>query len=562
MERMTVRSLVTGLFLVVGCTGRIDPEGKQVAQEPPGQVPVNPSDPDRPPPDVAACSENLDPGAAFLRRLTNEEYDNTVADLLGYTGRASVDFGLLADTAATGFDTASETVTLSGPVFEKFERAASALATWWLQHEAAVVVTAGCKIESSGCLQTFVTNFGHRAFRRALTAVETEALLRLAAAGDDPRDAAALVLQGILLSPNFLFRPEVGYLDQGRVKLTGNELATRLSYALLRTTPSSELLARAESGELDTADGVLRIARDLQKTPRAKSAAKAFLTQWFRLKRVKGLRFETGKYAWSDDLAASMTIESEKMLEHFFWTEGQDFLGVLDARFSFVDERLARHYGIPAPVEPWGRVDFPPDSPRAGLMGQGSVLSLTSKPDHVSAILRGKFVRESILCSEIPSPPANVPPLSAPLPNESERERFARHTSDPACGGCHALLDPIGFGLSDFDAVGAIRTVDDLGRPVDNRGVIEGEAPVAFHGAVELAGLLRASPDSAMCASVHVLRYALGRNEDSQDDACALDALVASFGEAGNNLPELFAYFAASDLFRYRRSIVTGGIAP
>lgn len=511
----------------------------------------------------SACVPGTTFGPTFMHRLSNEEYDNTIRDLLGYTGRASVDFGLVPDARSGGFDTNAEAITLSTTVFDKYEEAAEKLAASSTATPAKLETLMGCKPGAAGCMDAFIKGFGRRAFRRPLEADEVTALTTLAATGTDAADSVAQVLKGVLLSPSFIHRPEVGVPDPakpGLVRLTGYEVATRLSYVFLRTTPSVALLDAAAKGDLDTAAGVETATRDLLGRPGAKTAVATFLRQWFRLDALKGLRFEEQKYKWSSTLAASMQTETERLLEHVTWTTGVPFTDVLVAPYSFIDATLAEHYGLPAPAQPWARVNLPASSRRAGVLTHGSVLALTSKPDHVSAILRGKFVREAIMCTPIPPPPANVPALSDPLPGESEQQRFERHTKDDACAGCHQLLDPIGFGMGDYDAVGAVRELDDLGRPPDTRGTIVGDLDVTFEGAVDLGSKLRKMGDVDRCVATHAFRYALGRLERDGVDDCAIDTLSKAFVAAKQDLREMLVALATSDVFRYRASDApTGG---
>ncbi len=570
--------VAAGGLVLAGCMG---PLGVTEAPSDPGAAPAlaesaspgsTPSSPPRPaspsapaaPPAPSACvgAKPL-PAAMFLRRLTNWEYNNTLRDLIGYEGKASQDFDLVPDNRKPGqFDTNAETIAMSTPAFERFQDAAERIGRQVAASPAKLKALTGCEPVTDACVAPFVESFGRRAFRRPLTADEKKDLLALAATGATPAEKVSQALQGILLSMSFLFRPEVGEAGDadpsrpGLVKLTGYEIATRLSYSLLATTPPDALLDGAARGELSTAEGVEKAARAMLTDPRAKEAVAKFYGQWFHLYTLKGASFDAKKYpGWSAKLGEAMTEESWRFLESVLWNPGASVLDLLDAKHSFVNADLAKHYGIPAPAKDWDRVTFAPGDERGGLLTLGSVLALTSKPDHVSAILRGRFVRQAITCTTIPDPPPNIPPLSNPAPNETERQRFERHTKDPACGACHRLMDPVGFGLDRYDAIGARRTVDDHGKPVTGKGVLvaEGAGPdLEFEGAVDLGRKLRARGDFARCAAIHAFRFALGKNALAANDLCAIEQVTRAFAEAQHGFPELLVALVKSDSFRYR----------
>ncbi len=508
------------------------------------------------------CDGKPVPGPVFLRRLTNWEYDNTVADLLGYKGRASIDFDLAPDARATNdFDNRSESISLTLPIFDRYESAAMQLATKQTASASTLKATAGCDpAADAACLPGFVDRFGKRAFRRPLTAEERADLLNAASAGPTPAEKIANVIHAVLLSPNFIFRPEVGEPDPSRpglVRLTGPEIATRLSYTLLGTTPSDDLLAGAMAGKLSTPEGVEEAARKMLADPRAKQAIKRFYTQWFSIDALQGASFDSKLYPkWTPKLGEAMLEETSRFLDAVFAPGGR-YLDILDANYSFLNADLAKHYGVDPPAKDWDKVVWPASAQRQGLISQGSVLTITSKPDHVSAILRGKFVRHAIMCSPIPDPPTGVPALEAPLPGETERDRFDRHTKDPACSVCHVLMDPVGFGLDRYDATGALRTLDDQKKPVTGKGRIAGSATqpdLEFEGVTGLTQRLAERGDVPACATTHALRFLLGRHERTVD-TCTVQDLTAKFAAANYSVPELLVAFVTSDAFRYREPV-------
>lgn len=505
----------------------------------------------------AACMSGVALGPAYLRRLTNREYDATVRDLLGYTGAPSSEYALLADPLTAGFDNNAETIGMSTPALERYESAARGIAKNLTADESKLRAFAGCDPTVSACLTDLVERLGRRAFRRPLAADESRDLLALANGGTSPAERVSQVLTGLLMSPSFLFRTERGEPDDerpGLLRLSGHETATRLSYLLTGTMPNDRLLDTASAGGLRTADQVATAAKTLMESSAALAHLTTFYTQWFRLQTLRGATFEPKKYpGWSEALGTSMAEETSRFVAHLMFTPGADLLDVLDANWTILDERLAKHYGVAPPSRPWDRVELPLTSHRAGLLTHGSVLALTSKPDHASGILRGKYVREVVLCTPIPSPPPDIPPLSAPVPGETERQRFERHTKDAACAGCHRLIDPVGFGLSHYDAIGAYRDRDELGQSVDARGniLLSAGLGVAFEGGIELGRTLRAQPEVGLCVATHLLRFGLGRRE-SEIDECTLSSLAESLARSGNSFRDMLVAFVRSDAFRYR----------
>lgn len=505
----------------------------------------------------------LDLGPMFLRRLSNWELDNTVRDLLGYTGSVTKEFGLVNDALVASFDNNAEGITISTPVLEKLQIAVEGLAQKVAGTMAAANRLAKCDVAAKDCVTSFVRTFGRNAFRRPLTSDELTALNELAATGESNTDAIVQVIQGVLLSPHFLFRPEVGRgSDEGLVALTGYEVATRLSYMLSGTTPSPTLLDAAMRGELDSPQGVRSQAEALLKQPQAKAAVAHFYEQWLQLDALRGVAFDSQLFPdWKPTLADSMRQETSRFIEGYIWnTEGR-LLSAFTAKHSFVNAELAKFYGVPAPSSEWQRIEWDNNSERVGLLTQGSVLTQTSKPDHASAIRRGRFVREQVLCSDIPPPPPSVPPLEPAQGKETERQRFERHTKDPACAGCHRLLDPVGFGLSRFNAIGQ-QMADDRGQPINDEGIVMGFErggdliDLKFKGAAELSEALATSPEVQRCMVTQAFRFALGRREVEQD-RCAIARQTQAFVDAKENFPAWLASFVASDAFRLRPALST-----
>ncbi|MDB4930418.1 MAG: uncharacterized protein JWM10_2902 [Myxococcaceae bacterium] len=531
------------LALTAGCSG--------VVGDAPGLPDAGPAGPSN-------------PGPLLVRRLTNAEYDHAVRDVLGQSERVSADFP--ADPKVVGFDNNAESLTISALHAERYRDAAERIAAAVIASPARRAAVVGCALTGDGrdaCLRAFIDAFGRRAFRRPVTPTEAAGLRELAAiAADDPDPdmAAALVIEAVLQSPSFLFRTEFGDVDAahpGLHRLRGADLAARLSFFLWGTTPDDALLARAQAGTLDTAEGLAAAARAMLADPRARDGLGGFYRQWLRLYTLDDAHRDPALYpAWNAGLRASMESETARVVDDLIWRDGANFLDLFTARATFVDARLAALYGVAAPAgDAWGRVEMPESSARAGLLTHASYLTLTAHTEGSTLIHRGKFVREVLLCETLPSPPANVPSIPAAVPGETELERLERHRSDPACNNCHRRMDPIGMGMRRYDALGALHLVDAQMRPIPQAGNLYGYAPADFDGPVALGQRLRAAPEVAQCVVRQVFRYAFGRPEvlGPSDDGPSIDRASERFRASGYSFRELLVAVVSSDAFRYGR---------
>jgi hypothetical protein len=413
-----------------------------------------------------------------------------------------------------------------------------------------------------GCAQQFVGSFGKRAYRRPLTTDEQSALFALYQtnrAGADFTNGIQAVVEGILQSAPFLYRVEFG--DKAQLKgtilpLTSYEMASRLSYFLWGSMPDDALFAAANSGELANKDQVATQARRLLQDQKARPAVAEFYTQWLTLDQVTGIAKDTKTYpAFTPTLKSAMQRETLAFIDWVMWQSDARMQTMLTSPVSFINAELASVYGVSGVTgTALQKVNLDP-SQRAGLMTQLAIMTVLGKPDRSSPVLRGKFVRERLLCQPISPPPANIvitPPQITP--GVSTRQMFAMHDKVEPCKSCHTLMDPIGFGLENYDGVGKWRTVDQ-GQPVDASGTMSAsDVDGPFNGAVELAGKLAKSQEMNDCVATEWFRYAFGRGETA-DDACTMASLKQSFASAGFNIQELLAAIAQADAFRFRPEV-------
>ncbi len=412
-------------------------------------------------------------------------------------------------------------------------------------------------LEDRACQTTILASFAKRAWRRPPVAEEIARLLALVdvaiAEGDSAETGLRLALQQVLVSPYFVFRVE---LDPDPSSLTphpldGWELATRLSYFLWSTMPDDELFAAAESGELVEPAELERQARRMLDDPKAIALTDNFAGQWLF---TRALGDQDPDYAlfpeYDDELEAAMRAETRRYFQAFL-SEDIPMDQFLVADFTYVNDRLAEHYGL----EPVGSADqlvrvSLAGTERRGFLTQGSFLRVTSRPKRTSPVLRGKWVLDNLLCS----PPRPPPPGVEGLPEDemttgSIRDRLEAHRNDPICASCHRTMDPLGFGLDAFDAIGRHRTQDG-GYDIDATGELADGA--AFDGALEMTALLAADPNVYRCMVEKLYTYT-GRSPFRIEASEHIDALASRFIAEGLSLRELLVDMVTDPSFVSRR---------
>jgi hypothetical protein len=374
------------------------------------------------------------------------------------------------------------------------------------------------------CAARIMTDLAQRAFRRPVVPAEVEkytALVRQAQKDEGSFDEGLAVgIQALLVSPDFLFRIERNRpapRPAPSQPITQHELATRLSYFLWASMPDAALRRAADTGTLRDPKVLTAQVRRMLRDPKSAALASQFGGQWLQFRALESLTRNRERFPdFEDYLRQSMRRETELFIEHVI-REDRSILDFVDAKYSFVNERLARHYGIAGVSGPeFRRVDLT-GTPRSGVLTQASVLTVSSYATRTSPVLRGKWILENLLDAPPPAPPPDVPNLEEGTLGtaSSMREQLEAHRKDPTCASCHRRMDPLGFGLENFDAVGAWRTMD--GKfPIDARGVLPGGD--TFNGPDELRGILADQRDVfARCLTTKLLTYALGRGLERYD---------------------------------------------
>jgi hypothetical protein len=509
-------------------------------------------------PGGSGCQESA-PVVTAIRRLTHDEYASTVRDLLGDAQRM-VTVPLPKDDAGDEVATDPRTLIVSPTWAENAMDAAEAAAKMAVANLGALLPCSSAGNEA--CARQFAQSLGKRAYRRPLAPAEVDGLMKLYAVGAQgggfPHGIEVMV-RGILQSPSFLYRIELGQHEgssAGALRLTPHEVAARLSYLLWGTMPDGALTAAADDGKLSTGDEVAAQARRLLADPRAHDRLAEFHGRWLGIDGLDEVAKDPEKYPqWNEKLAASMRQELALFVGDVLWKGDGRLESLFSARFTYVDAALAPLYGVPAPAGgAMTRVELDP-AQRAGILTNSGIIAAHTFADESEPIHRGKFVRERLLCTTPPDPPPDLmvmPPM--PKPGLSIRERLAEHSSMPACHACHELMDPIGLGFEAYDGLGRFRTSEG-GKPVDDRGVLSMTTDIdgPFKGAIELGQKLSGSAQVRQCVIDTALQYAHG--PDLTGDACLQKKLSSAFDGAKHDLRELIIAITGTDGFRYRRPI-------
>lgn len=397
-----------------------------------------------------------------------------------------------------------------------------------------------------------------RAFRRPATADELDGLAAVFFAarreGETIERAAQLTLSALLVSPSFLLRFE-GDPPPGRIRsLNDYELAARLSYFLWSSLPDDDLFRAAARGEVHTPEQLAAQAGRMLRDPKAEALVKNFAGQWLQLRGLDEVKPDPKRFPGFDaDLRAAFRRETEEFFSHVV-REDRSVLEFLDADYTFVNERLARHYKIADVKGPEFRRVSLDTTKRGGLLGQASILTVTSNATRTSPVKRGKWILENLFAAPPPDPPPNVPELDGASGEKlvgTLRQRMEKHRADPACASCHKLMDPLGFGLENYDAVGAWRDRD--GDAAVDSG---GELPDGrrFSGPAELRTILAARKDEfRRCLVEKLLTYGLGRGLEYYD-ACAVERIAAASAADGDRFSVIVAEIVKSPAFRQRES--------
>jgi hypothetical protein len=497
-----------------------------------------------------------------MRRLTAAQLRASIADVLGadivVAGRVEPDnrrSGLLAVGASF--------VSVTPAGFEQYDAIARSVAEQALdaarRHRLVPCEPRAQTAPDDACAESFIRAVGRRLLRRAPSEAEVAARLAVARAATnalgDFHAGLETALASFLLSPEFLFRVEAAEVDPDRPRrqrLDDASMAARLSYLLWNTTPDDELLEAAERGELVSDEGLARQVERMLASPRLEDAVRAFFSDLYDFEQIEqGLvRKDPMLFpAFSQRLIDDAREQTLRIAAQHLLDENADYRDLFTTRRSFMTRTLGLVYRVPVPAATgWQPFEFPAGGERAGLLTNPSLLALYSHPGRSSATLRGKFVREVLLCQDVPPPPGDIDFsmfADGGGDRRTARERLAAHVASPVCAGCHGLMDPIGLGLEKLDGIGAYRETEN-GAEIDPSGELNGRP---FADAITLGEALARDPLLGPCFVQSLYKYALGRDVGG-DDPFFLADLQADAAESGYRLRDALRSLVMSEAFR------------
>ncbi len=500
----------------------------------------------------SASPQSLERGPGGIARLTRIEYTRSLQLLLGVDLKAEIEASIPSDNH-TPFDNDYTKQETSKPLIEGLQAVAEKASEKVLADPALTAKLLGCAPQNQSdapCFSTFVTQFGRRAFRRPLSAREVEAfgqLLTSPAAQNNFQRAVGLVLRSMLQSPDFLYRTELGDgtpAVNGRLALTPFELATRLSFTLWGEPPDDKLLDAAQNGGVSTAEGLRTQALRLLDDAKSMKQVERFHAQLWQYESMQV----------SGQIAGDLRRETDALVRRVIFDKRTSWLELFRSTETFANASLRKNYGMPeSPNIDFEWVAYARDD-QMGILSHGSILSNGISGQDTSPVFRGKFIRERLLCQPMPEPPMGV---VAALPTSSESlckpERFAQHSSQASCAGCHKLMDGIGLGLEAYNPVGTFRTTEP-NKPmcaISGEGSIEGEG--TFKGPKGLSELLLKNDKTlSRCMLRGLYSYLLGRGEFKDGDEERVEAMAQRFEATGQDFRALWLELVSDDSFRFR----------
>ncbi len=500
----------------------------------------------------------LIPAEASLRRLTETQFRQSLNDLFG--DGLAVARVPEPDTSASGFlSIGASQNSMSPRGTEQMEALSYSIAEQVLADPARRARFVDCQpaaVRDDACARTALSTLGRRAWRRPLATEEADRLVRLAGDASDALGSfdggLEFAIAAILQSPNFLYRVEIAEPDPQNPRQSRHsslEMASRLSYFLWNSTPDDELLRAGEAGELLTDEGITTQVARMLEDPRAYQGVRNFFNEYFTLYELDHLSKDPTVFEHaSSSLGPSAREETLRTIEALLLEEEGDYRDLFVQPRTFLNRELASVYNVPAPArDGFAEYVYPPDSVRAGFLGQVSFLAPHSHAIASSATERGKFIRERLLCKTVQPPPVNantmIPEVDANA--RTLRERLSKHASDPSCAGCHDLTDPIGLGFENFDAIGRFRTLDN-GADIDPTGDLDG---AAFDNPREFAARLVEHRDFGTCFVQSLFRYASGHQEN-YTELERIEAIARDFESGGYRLKPTLLAVALSPAFR------------
>jgi len=527
------------------------------------------------------------PGRSPLRRLTTREYNNTVRDLFGDTTNPGDLLPPQTDSKGNWFGNDADYQSVTDTLIEKYQSIAEGVAARATVDTTALGRLHACAgktvaaADEEGCARSIAQALAPRAYRRATTTTDIDELVALYRS-TRPQAASfasgvAGMLEGLLQSPDFLYRVELGAAATGGSPLrrvTGREMATRLSYFLWQTMPDASLFEAADAGGLDTSEGVASAARTLLNDKKSHATVAFFFDNFLPIPDLPGLARQASQFpTWSSSVGSAMRAEVHRVIEHEVFENtvaaGAQAAGswpaLLTSPYTFVNETLFKFYGpstFAAGTNVTGsafqKVSLNTQQ-RLGVLTLGGTMAGSTTSNRTNPVLRGIFIINKVMCSNLELPAGFSPPEIDPYSGKTARERVAKHSQDKFCAGCHQVIDPVGLPFESYDPVGLYRTAEKwtdpntnmtYETPIDASGAVPG-VPGATNTAVELVQKLAASESVESCFASNWMQFAYGRSLDSAD-ACNSQSVLKVFKDSNYNVKQLLLALTQTDAFLYR----------
>lgn len=491
-------------------------------------------------------------GRRQLRLLTNAEFQSTITDLTGVRDDFSRD--LPKEVKHHGLDNLSDMRLVTESHADAYLRVAIRIAGK-MRAERARYITCTSGENEQSCISRFISAFGKRAFRGPISSDELKGLVEVFNAGKTETgrfdDAFEFVVQAMLISPRFLYRPELGKLSGDTYVLDNWEIAQALSYLYWGSMPDQRLFDLAAAGSLSELSTIRKEAARLMNDPRSRYLTARFVSSWLGNDSVLAVNKDTTLHPQFDSpLRLALVNETKDFFNNIVFEKQGKFADLFLSDESIGGPELAELYGS---VSNNGRIRFDTNQ-RRGLLGHSSVLASYADADQTAPIKRGKFVLEQLFCQELPPPPPSLMITPPPRnPNATTRERFAAHSNNPNCASCHQRIDGVGFGLEDMDEIGRFRTLQS-GKPIDASGMlvgIDGEDRT-FTGTAELSTLIAQSRTAEVCFVKQIYRRASGHLE-TQADLCTINRLHQGFSKPDTTIKDLFLSLPEQEAFRLKK---------
>jgi hypothetical protein len=491
-------------------------------------------------------------GGPSLRLLTGAQYRATLRSL--FTFADELDIELEDDVALNGLRAiGTSNIALSPKATEAYLHAAERASERGFGTAAAAATTVGCDVAQAQCASGYFADFGRRAFRRKLTDEESTRFVGIYQSGVQKLGSGAAgikyAVEAMLMSPHFLYRVEIGQPSAAGPTartLSDTEVASKLAYFLSNGPPDETLLDLAESGGLKQPGALAAQAERLLAGAAVSEGLDSLFDDYLGLSGLSTVEKLSSRFPeFTPALASAMRQQTLLDLRRSA-LGSQDFRTIFNSTKTFVNAELAKLYGLSGVTgSELVEVELPASSGRRGLLGNASLMSMYSHSSISSPTLRGKFIRQILMCQAIPAPP---PDVDITLPDEAEaktaRERLQVHSTDPTCAGCHKLMDPLGLGLENYDAIGKYRTQEN-GVTLDTSGSVDG---TAFKTPGELGDLLAQNSGVPNCLARVIFRYAWGRLEGQADEALITD-LTTSFQGSSYQMRQLLTAAVTSSGF-------------